>query len=497
MNTLLAIIILLLLTILVITIRTFFYFKEFKERWLVISRNITDGLVVIQNNSVKDINSVFTEITGYKAKEIKGKNILNYIAKKDRERVAKEYKKQDTFSLYDVAIIDKRERHIPIELKVRKVWYKGRPSYLLIITNIRVQKGLEEVLQRQEKRFEALSENIPDIIARLDSEGRFVYVNNATKEEFEMSDKDFFWKSVQELQIEGLEYLKKGIEKVVSSGEVEDFYNKKNSSSGMKYFHSKIIPEFDESNKIRSVIFISRDISELKEVDEIKTKFITLSTHQLRSPLSSISWCVSSLIREDLGKINKGQRKYLEDIQESTRTLVKVTDAFLNVTMIDLGIFILKPKPIEVISLTEKIINEFKKEIKEKEIKIKKNYQNKLHLNADSKVIKTALKGILSNAVKYTDREGRIEITWEKDNEKVLLEITDNGWGIPETEKKYIFSKFYRAKNVRKKEVFGTGLDLYIIKSLVEKAGGEISFHSPVYEKSGTSFKVKLPIKDE
>ncbi len=369
----------------------------------------------------------------------------------------------------------------------------------MVVRNLRVQRGLEEVLHRQEKRFKAISENTPDIIARLDEEGRFVYVNKAAQKEFRMSSKEFFWKSIDELNLEGLEPLKENIKEVLKEGEIKSFYSERREEDNIKYFYSKIIPEFTKKGEIGSVILISRDVSELKEIDEVKTKFIALSTHQLRSPLSSMSWCLSSLEKEELGPLNSSQKKYLEEISQSTKTLIKITDAFLNVTMLDLGVFVINPKPTEITSLTNEIIDGFKKEIEEKNIKIIRDYPEKIFSKVDPRVINLTLKGLLSNAIKYSNKEGEVKIKWEKNEEdRLLLEVTDKGWGIPEKDKKYIFKKFFRAENVKGEEVFGTGLDLHIIKSLVEKAGGNIWFVSPAKnEEKGTSFYVNLPIKND
>jgi len=486
-----------------ILIILFLKILEESGKFLILRRNIADGIVIVKKGKIKKVNPVLEEITGYKTKEIEGRSFLSLIDPKSRKKVKENSKKrlkgENPPDIYQVEIKTKKGEVIPVDLKSRKIIDWFYPALLVVVRNLRVQRGLEEVLHRQEKRFKAISENTPDIIARLDEEGRFVYVNKAAQKEFRMSSKEFFWKSIDELNLEGLEPLKENIKEVLKEGEIKSFYSERREEDNIKYFYSKIIPEFTKKGEIGSVILISRDVSELKEIDEVKTKFIALSTHQLRSPLSSMSWCLSSLEKEELGPLNSSQKKYLEEISQSTKTLIKITDAFLNVTMLDLGVFVINPKPTEITSLTNEIIDGFKKEIEEKKIKIIRDYPEKIFSKVDPRVINLTLKGLLSNAIKYSNKEGEVKIKWEKNEEdRLLLEVTDKGWGIPEKDKKYIFKKFFRAENVKGEEVFGTGLDLHIIKSLVEKAGGNIWFVSPAKnEEKGTSFYVNLPIKND
>lgn len=258
------------------------------------------------------------------------------------------------------------------------------------------------------------------------------------------------------------------------------------------------------NNKLIGMIAVFRDITHEKEVDRAKTEFVSLASHQLRTPLSAINWYTEMLLDGDAGKVNKEQRHYLEEIYHGNKRMVDLVNALLNTSRIDLGTFAVDPKLTNVVDISKTVLLELKPQILERKLELVETYSSEIPaMKADPKLLKIILQNLLSNAVKYTPEGGKVSLTIDvtyhtvfhnlgKQKDGIIATISDTGYGIPKTQQNKIFTKLFRADNVREKDTEGTGLGLYIVKSIVEQSGGKIWFESE--ENKGTTFYVQLPL---
>jgi len=185
------------------------------------------------------------------------------------------------------------------------------------------------------------------------------------------------------------------------------------------------------------------------------------------------------------------QKEYLGKIYTNTERMVELVDAFLNVSRFELGVFVIKKEPVNLRDKIESILNNLDPKIKEKNLKVSKTYTtDNFVVSADLKMIQIIFENLISNAIKYTPTGGEIRITMRKKSDEILIGIADTGIGIPAGQQSKIFTKFFRADNVSSQKIDGTGLGLYLVKTLVEKAGGKIWFES--IENKGTAFCVTL-----
>ena len=177
--------------------------------------------------------------------------------------------------------------------------------------------------------------------------------------------------------------------------------------------------------------------------------------------------------------------------------MVALVNALLHVSRLELGAFATDPAPTNIIDIAKTVIREIRLMIEKKEITLKEQYAaDFLQINTDSKLIRIILQNLISNAVRYTPKKGKvtIEISLSDDKAhapKILISVSDTGYGIPKGQQRQVFTKLFRADNVKEKDVEGTGLGLYIVKSIVEQLGGAIRFESE--ENKGTTFYVTLP----
>jgi signal transduction histidine kinase len=224
-----------------------------------------------------------------------------------------------------------------------------------------------------------------------------------------------------------------------------------------------------------------------QEVDRAKTEFVSLASHQLRTPLSSINWYTEMLLAGDAGEINDEQKKFLTEVYKGNQRMVELINALLNVSRLELGTFAVDPEDTDVIALAQSVLDEQMPQIHERNIQLSTHLApGTPHLLADPKLLRMVLQNLVSNAVKYTLPGGSLSVRVEPDADNIAITVADTGLGIPKEEQGRIFSKLFRATNARTSD---TGL--YIVKSVVENAGGTIHFEST--EGKGTTFFIKLP----
>ena len=245
--------------------------------------------------------------------------------------------------------------------------------------------------------------------------------------------------------------------------------------------------------KVIGAVIVFHDIAKEKEVDRAKTEFVSLASHQLRTPLSAINWYAEMLLAGDVGKLNKEQREYLEEIYRGNKRMVTLVGALLNVSRIELGTMAILPAPTDLAEIAEDALKELVPQITLKNFRIVKKFDAAPRvMDVDPKLTRVIFQNLLSNAVKYTPANGTIAVSIERKDPNVLITVADTGYGIPASVHQKIFTKLFRADNARERDAEGTGLGLYIVKSILDESGGMVWFDSA--ENKGTTFYVTLPL---
>ncbi|OGI32536.1 MAG: hypothetical protein A2420_03100 [Candidatus Moranbacteria bacterium RIFOXYC1_FULL_44_13] len=238
---------------------------------------------------------------------------------------------------------------------------------------------------------------------------------------------------------------------------------------------------------------ILRDITEKKMLEKNKEDFISLASHQLRTPLSSIALSSELLLRGTAGKTEPAQKEYLEEINKTTKRMALLVNNLLNVSRLEMGTFSVETEPLDILSVIQTKLKEFEPIILEKKLKIEKKIQENIpgtFFNANS--FEIVFDNLLSNAIRYTPAGGEISIELRKEKGAVLLEVRDTGCGIPEKQKGKIFEKTFRAENAKEMSSEGAGLGLYMVKSIADLTGSKVWFDSA--EEKGTTFYFSIPL---
>lgn len=247
------------------------------------------------------------------------------------------------------------------------------------------------------------------------------------------------------------------------------------------------------NGKPLGAIEVFRDITFEQEVDRMKSEFISLASHQLRTPLSAIKTYTHMLAEDYLGKLTVPQKKSLATVISAADRMNELISTLLNVTRIESGSIEVTPKMIRLDKLAEEVVKEVALMAANKSITLSTAVKGKASasIKTDALIVKEVMTNLVSNAIKYTPDGGRVSLTVRPRRNDIVVNITDSGWGIPKYSQDQVFSKFFRAHNIVKRETTGTGLGLYLVKGLLEALGGRIWFASE--EEQGTTFSFSLP----
>ena len=240
-----------------------------------------------------------------------------------------------------------------------------------------------------------------------------------------------------------------------------------------------------------------RDVTLEREIDTMKSEFVSVASHQLRTPLSAIKWFLEMLIAGDAEAVNENQKEFLDRAYESNERMIKLVNDLLNVSRMESGKIKFEPKPTQLGDIFQSVITELTPLTRARNITIQSAFADaKLpEVFVDPDKIRQVIMNLVSNAIKYTSGRGKIELFYERHPNELVFNIKDNGIGIPKDQQHKVFNKFFRADNVMKVQTEGSGLGLYIGRTLVEASGGRMWFTSQ--ENKGTTFSFALPIHQQ
>ena len=268
------------------------------------------------------------------------------------------------------------------------------------------------------------------------------------------------------------------------------------------YFISKIYTDpavlvISESVVVAVILIIGttivRFVDQIVRLNKMKSEFISVASHQLRTPLSAMKWEIELFLSKNKKKLNKGQLSEVENMNALTKKMIHLVGDLLNVAKIDQHRLIVRKQGFNFMKLVQEIFEELSPLARARQIEISlQSKEKRLMAFTDPEKIKMVVENLISNAIKYTTSGGKIEIKLMKKNQNLIFEIKDNGVGIPEEQIDQVFSKFFRSDNAVRYQTEGTGLGLYIAKNIVEQSGGNIWFQS--IENIGSLFSFSLPL---
>lgn len=360
---------------------------------------------------------------------------------------------------------------------------------------LNILEDVEEERQRAEEEKEktlSIITNFSDGLLVFDKENKFSLINPKAEKFFNIKSGEIIGKLFSELaafpQIAPVIFL--------IGKEIAEIFRQEVKIKEDLILEVSVIPI--TSNEKTSALVVLHDVTREKEIEKMKTEFVSLAAHQLRTPLSAIKWALKMLVEGDLGQLLPEQMEIVKKTYQSNERMVGLVNDLLDVTRIEEGKYLFKPVFTEIEPIVRFVINSYQEEAKRKELilEIQKPVGDKMpRVMIDVEKMKIAIQNLIDNAVKYTLPGGRVTVSFKYDKKELAVAIKDTGVGIPEDQKERVFSKFFRGTNVVKMETDGSGLGLFIAKNIIEAHGGKIWFESE--RAKGTTFYFSLPVREE
>ncbi len=376
---------------------------------------------------------------------------------------------------------------------------KFADTFNSIIKNL---KNSYSFLDKARKRTEQEKNRIIDIIANftdglfvLDRENKLSLINPCAEDFLEIKSKEVINKSVSELS--KFKFFKKLIraltDPVSGNLKIKKIFRKEMIMTPNLILEVSAIPVFKEGQRIETLVIL-HNITREKRIEQTKTEFVSISAHQLRTPLSAIKWTLRMLLDGDLGTINKKQKEFIEKTYKSNERMISLINDLLNVTRIEEGRYLYKKELSDVENICRDVIKFYQEKIKTKKIKFKFIAPDRsLKVSIDKEKIDLAIRNIFENAIKYTPSKGNITMILDYGIKELKFSVSDTGVGIPVDQQYRVFTKFFRGANIIRMDTEGTGLGLFIAKNIIIAHKGRIWFESK--EREGTTFYFTLPIR--
>lgn len=349
-----------------------------------------------------------------------------------------------------------------------------------------------KILEEERKKIWAVMDSFPDGILIFDEYNRISFINFRAEVFFDVVGHEVLKKDILSLT----QFVK--IQPLVSilGGGIRKISREEITIKDGLILEVNVLPIMVEGKKTGNLVAL-HDITQAKLTEKIKSEFVTVAAHQLRTPASATKWITRMLLDGDLGELAYEQRKAVEKAYIANDKMINLVKELLNVAQIEEGKYLSDRTLTDITAMILAIVRGYEDNIKEKEIsiKIQKPEEDLPKLMLDREKMKIAINDLFDNALRYTPKGGKINISVSQKEKEIEVKISDTGYGIPKNEQKKVFSKFFRGSNIMKKETEGTGLGLFIAKNIIEAHGGDIWFESE--ENKGSIFGFTLPIKEK
>lgn len=360
-------------------------------------------------------------------------------------------------------------------------------------------------LESELARSHAFLESVGDGLVIMDKYGNIEFINERAVQMLRLDGKEVLGKSyhlVIPLENEAgeripLEQRPLGKvfagKKVSISSDDSTYYYVRSDNTRFPVAFTKTPVIID--GEVAGAIDVSRDITSSKELDRSKSEFVSLASHQLRTPLSIISMYAEFLKMYD-GPNDMKEKEYrqaVNEIYEGSRRMARLIKDLLNVSRIEAKSIEVGINPVNIRKVIDDTLKGLRLEADDGRVNLVVHCADKVEIETDINLLYIILQNLVSNAVKYTPKKGTVTVSAKLEARGLLIEIVDTGYGIPKNQQANIFEKFFRADNIKKIDAGGTGLGLYIVKSFVDNLGGTTFFVSD--EDRGTIFSVRLPLE--
>lgn len=381
---------------------------------------------------------------------------------------------------------------------------KRKSTEQKLLATMEELKNAKDVMSLEKITDQAILESIGDGLVAIDSKARIMIVNKAAERLLGRKATELIGDQITRLLMldedgNQIPAAERPIYSVLRNGTTVS------PSSTGNYFVHKDKGRFPVgltatpiklNGKIIGAIEVFRDVSKEQEIDKAKTEFVSIASHQLRTPLGIAKWYLETAKTEGyLNHLPKAGKDYFEEIYKSNERVLQVVRELLSVSRIDQGRVKNNPKPTDAVQLVKDIVDETGPAAASKNIKLRLKIKSGRYPNIhiDQLRLHEAIQNLIINALEYTSSGGNVDVNIERKARGLVISVADTGIGISEKDQKRLFTKFFRSEKAALQNPDGSGLGLYVVKSYAEDWGGKITVRSQ--EGKGTTLSISLPFK--
>ena len=463
------------------------------------------GIYQVDNEArITYVNHQLANMIELSTEDIIGRSVVDFLVPEDREAIIKQVKarlgeEEPATEMFEIEVLSWSGRHIPVILTAVVIPSVGGEwqSITGLVLDITTQKKLEAALRTERDRLEIILSNVGDAVMVTDPSGSIEFINPAWEHLNGYTAKEALGKNAN----------------LVKSGEHDsDFYfqmwdtilagrvwrgeivNRRKNGS-LYEADLTITPVCNEDGTILNFVGVQHDISMLKELDRLKSQFVSDVSHELRTPLTNIRLYLDLLSQTEY---DQRAATYMETLSRESERLSSLIEDLLSLSRLEADTVPLQMEPVDINRLLAALAKDREKLAAQYGLELRLECEGNLsHVMGDALLLGQLFTNLLTNALNYTPEGGKIVIrTWSQmyvENKWVIIEVSDTGIGIPPVEQSLIFRRFFRGKASKPEAIPGTGLGLAICKEISERHGGKIVVESEGIPGKGSTFTVWLP----
>jgi PAS domain S-box-containing protein len=467
-----------------------------EARYRALVESSPDGIGIHQDGRVVFINPAGARLLGAQSPdELVGKPAMDLLHPDYREVVRERIQRSlatgqpapplmEKFIRLDGTVID-------VEVTAVPIMWEGRPAMQVVFRDITERKRMEEELKASEERYRDLFENANDGIYILDGAGRIVSFNRKAEEITGYTFEEVRGQPYTLLVSSGPERKKARRAFLKNMRGQPD----KTELTIIRKDGREVILELStrpilQGGQIVGIQGIARDITERKELERLKSDFISTVSHELRTPLTSIKGYVDLVLAGDVGPLTPEQKEFLTIVSQNTTRLTELINDLLEIERLESGRIEFEFAELDLAEVLENVARSLHVNAEQKGLEFLTEIPSGLKVRGDRERLAQVFLNLLSNAIKYTPA-GTVELRANQEDDAVVVEVRDTGIGLSESDLQKLFQKFFRSDNPYVRKVGGTGLGLSIAKAIVERHGGTITVTSQLGQ--GSTFTVRLP----
>ena len=452
------------------------------------------GVVISDMDHIFEANDAFLEIVGYTREDLAARRV-NWIAMTPSEflpldmHAIQDLKEHGTFTPFEKAYYRKDGRLVPI-LIGGAVLEKDPLQWVCFILDITEQKKLEQALRESEERMRIALKGSAITAYQQDRDLRYTWIYNMHALKVE----DIVGKTDADLMgAEEAAHVTALKRRVLETGQSYQEVVKATVRTGTGYFDLSIEPLRDGNGEIIGVTGTSRDVTEQVELEQRKDNFISMASHELRTPITVLKGFTQLLTKQFEQQGMHEPVSMLKKMEAQSNRLVRLIDELLDASKIQAGRLDYEEEPVDLDTLVHETV----------EMLQETNPTHVLHVNGathaviqgDKERLGQVLINLINNAVKYSPQANSVDITLSTSKKAAMISVRDYGVGIAKADQKHIFDRFYRAHNSNNKFFKGLGMGLYIAYEIVKRHGGDITVKSALGK--GSTFTISLPLEKE